>query len=149
MRVLLDTNVVLDVLLQREPWQAEAAMLWQAVDAGQLTAYLTASTLTDIFYVARRLTDVARARQAVQICLDAFDIGAVDRAVLERAQALSGLDYADNVQIACAEHHHLEAIVTRNLSDYEGSPIVVWSPAQCLQHLESLADRGGLALPGG
>ena len=60
----------------------------------------------------------------------------VDRAVLERAQALSGSDYEDNVQIACAEFNELDAIVTRNPSDYEGSPIVVWSPAECLKNLQ-------------
>jgi predicted nucleic acid-binding protein len=137
MRVLLDTNVVLDVLLKREPWQAAAAALWRAVDGARLIAYLPASAVTDIFYVARKLTDLVRARQAVQVCLDAFNIGTVDRAVLERAQALSGSDYEDNVQIACAEFTGLDAIVTRNPNDYEGSPIAVWSPAECLKNLRA------------
>jgi predicted nucleic acid-binding protein len=141
MRILLDTNVVLDVLLRREPGQAEAAALWQAVDDGQLTAYMPASAITDVFYVARRLTDLVRARQSVQICLDAFSVAAVDRAVLERAQALSGSDFEDNVQIACAEANGLAAIVTRDPSDYEGSPIAVWSPAECLNNLQGKADR--------
>ena len=136
MRILLDTNVVLDVLLKREPWQAEASALWRAVDGGQLTAYVPASAITDIFYVARRLTDIVRARQSVQVCLDAFNVGTVDRAVLERAQALSGSDFEDNVQIACAEANGLVAIVTRDPRDYEGSPIAVWSPAECLKHLQ-------------
>lgn len=136
MRVLLDTNVVLDVLLKRDPWQADASALWQAVDNGALTAYLTASSLTDIFHVARRLTDIARARQAVQVCLDAFNIGTVDRSTLERAQALSGSDFEDNVQIACAELNRLDAIVTRIPSDFEGSPIAIWSPAECLRRLQ-------------
>lgn len=141
MRVLLDTNVVLDVLLKRKPWQAAAAALWQAVDGGRLTAYIPASAVTDIFYVARKLTDLVRARQSVQVCLDAFNIGTVDRAVLERAQALSGSDYEDNVQIACAEFNELDAIVTRNPSDYGGSPIVVWSPAECLKNLRGKPRR--------
>lgn len=141
MRILLDTNVVLDVLLKREPWQAEASALWQAVDGGQVTAYVPASAITDIFYVARKLTDIVRARQSVQVCLDAFNVGTVDRAVLERAQALSGADFEDNVQIACAEANGLDAIVTRDPSDYEGSPIAVWSPAECLQNLQGKGTR--------
>jgi predicted nucleic acid-binding protein len=139
MRILLDTNVVLDVLLKREPWQADASALWQAVDGGQLTAYIPASAVTDIFYVARRLTDIVRARRSVQVCLDAFNVGTVDRAVLERAQVLSGSDFEDNVQIACAESNELDAIVTRDPSDYEGSPIAVWSPAECLKNLQDKA----------
>jgi predicted nucleic acid-binding protein len=139
MRVLLDTNVVLDVLLKREPWEKDAAALWEAVDAAQLAAYLPASAITDIFYVARRITDLARARLSVRVCLDAFNIAAIDRAILERAQILSGSDHEDNVQIACAESNGLDAIVTRNPSDFAGSPVAVWSPAECLAQLQTQA----------
>lgn len=136
LRVLLDTNVVLDVLLKRDPWLVDAKTLWQAVDDERLTAYLSASAVTDIFYVARRLTDIIRARQAVQVCLDAFEIAAVDRAVLERAQVLSGFDFEDNVQIASAELNELDAIVTRNPGDFGGSPVAIWSPDECRRHLQ-------------
>ena len=137
MRILLDTNVVLDVLLKREPWQADASAIWRAVDDGAIIAYLTASSVTDIFYVARRLTDINRARQSVQVCLDAFSIGAVDRSTRERAQALSGSDFEDNVQIACAELNGMDAIVTRNPADFEGTTIAIWSPADCLKQLRA------------
>lgn len=140
MRVLLDTNVVLDVLLQRAPWLTEAQALWQANDDDRLTACLTATTLTDIFYVARRLTDLRRARQAVQLCLDAFAVVPVDRAILLRAQQLSGPDFEDNVQIASAEAAGLEAIVTRDRESYQGAPLPVWLPAECLQHLAEMDD---------
>lgn len=137
LRILLDTNVVLDVLLKREPWLADAQALWQAVDNEQLTAYLPASIVTDIFYVALRLTDIVRARQAVQVCLEAFEIATVDRSVLERAQVLSGSDFEDNVQIACADLNTLDAIVTRDPNDYAGSLIPYWSPRECRQRLET------------
>jgi predicted nucleic acid-binding protein len=135
MRVLLDTNVVLDVLLSREPWLADASALWQATDEGRLTSFVTATTLTDIFYVARRTVDLAHARQAVQVCLEAFEIVPVDRGALERAQQLSSPDFEDNVQIACAEAGKLEAIVTRDLVSFAASPLPVWSPAECRQRL--------------
>jgi predicted nucleic acid-binding protein len=137
MRVLLDTNVVLDVLLGREPWLADASALWQASDDGRLTGFITATTLTDIFYVARRLADLARARQAVQVCLAAFEIVPVDRAALERAQQMRGPDFEDNVQIACAEAGRLDAIVTRDGVNFATSPIPIWSPADCRQRLAS------------
>jgi len=126
---------VLDVLLRREPWLEDAAAIWQAADDGRLTAFITATSLTDIFYVAWRLADLPRARQSVQICLDAFEIALVDRAALERAQQLSGSDFEDNVQIACAEAGALDAIVTRDAASFAASPIAVWSPADCRQRL--------------
>jgi predicted nucleic acid-binding protein len=131
MRVLLDTNVVLDVLLSREPWLDDAQALWLAADNGELSAYLSASSLTDIYYVARRLADVLRARHAVKLCLDAFEVLAVDRAALERAQQLTGPDFEDNVQIACAEAAVLDAIVTRDTAGYADSTVAVLSAREC------------------
>jgi predicted nucleic acid-binding protein len=135
MQVLFDTNLVLDVMLEREPWLAEARALWQAHEAGQLTAHVAATTLTNIAYIARRLTDGYRARQAVQVCLDTFEIISIDRSVLEAAQQLSGSDFEDNVQIASAETAELDAVVTRDVKDFQGSPRPVWSPAECLRRL--------------
>ena len=54
MRVLIDTNVILDFLLQRELFFQDAERLFQAIDSGQIVGYVTATTLTDIFYIARR-----------------------------------------------------------------------------------------------
>jgi hypothetical protein len=59
----------------------------------------------------------------------------VDRAALERAQHLSGSDFEDNVQIACAEAGALEAIVTRHADRFAASPIAIWSLAECPQRL--------------
>jgi predicted nucleic acid-binding protein len=57
MRVLLDTNVVLDVLLNRDPWVQDSAAVWQASDQGRIVGHVVASTITTVFYVARRLAD--------------------------------------------------------------------------------------------
>ncbi|GCL37891.1 MULTISPECIES: PIN domain-containing protein [Sphaerospermopsis] len=66
MRVLVDTNIVLDFLLQREPFSQDAELLFQAIDSGQVVGYVTATTLTDIFYISRKHTlSIEQARQAV------------------------------------------------------------------------------------
>jgi predicted nucleic acid-binding protein len=71
-RVLIDTNIVLDFLLQREPFFPDAELLFQAIDAGQVVGYVTATTLTDIFYISRKHTrSVEQARQAVSETLRA------------------------------------------------------------------------------
>lgn len=127
--------MVLDVLLARDPWLNDSRALWDAVDQGLLKAYLPASALTDIYYVARRLSTRARAREAVQVCLDAFSLGAIDRYVLERAQALSGPDYEDDVLIACAELLGLDGIVTRDVADFASAALSVWTPREFLDRL--------------
>jgi hypothetical protein len=96
MRVLIDTNILLDVLLDRAPFVTDSSSIWAACDAGQLVGYISASALTDIFYIARRAVDLATARIAVGICLSAFEICPVDRQTLERATTLSGSDFGDH-----------------------------------------------------
>ena len=114
MRVLLDTNLILDVLLDRAPWSAEASMIWIACEQGQVTGVIPASAITDLFYSARRATNVATARFAIGLCLATFEVCPVDRQAIEQAALLPGDDFEDNVQIACALAAGLEAIVTRN-----------------------------------
>lgn len=129
MHLLLDTNVVLDVLLNRTPWVTDSLAVWDACDKGQATGFITATTLTNIFYIARRQTDVHRAHQAVRICLDAFTICTVDQSVLEHAYLLSGKDFEDDLQIACAVLSNVDAIITRNTADFDHATIPVLSPS--------------------
>ncbi len=68
-RVLLDTNVVLDFLLDRAPFADEAAALWQANDDGRIEAYVSAITPVNVFYVARKLKGIETARQLVESLL--------------------------------------------------------------------------------
>ncbi len=135
MRVLFDTNIVLDVLLKREPFVADAQALWEANDDGRITGYISASSLTDIFYVARRITDLDTARAALQVCLDAFEICAVDRQTLEYAQSLAGADFEDNLQIACAYLSSLDAIVTRDKEFAEAVVVRISTPEEILSNL--------------
>jgi predicted nucleic acid-binding protein len=135
MRVLLDTNILLDVLLDRAPFVGDSSAVWDACDTGRIVGYIPASTLTDIHYIARRAADLATARIAVGLCLAAFEICPVERATLERAAALPGNDFEDNVQIACALIAGLDAVVTRNTSDFAAAPILVLTPAALVAQL--------------
>lgn len=135
MRVLLDTNVVLDVLLKRQPWVIEAAAIWQANDEGRISGFVVASAVTDIFYIARKLANLTTAQTAVRLCLQAFEICTVDRQALLKAEALSGNDFEDKLQIACAELAHLDAIVTRNSDDFEAATVAVVTPVELLNQL--------------
>lgn len=134
-QVLFDTNVVLDALLNRSPWVTDAAACWQASDDGNIMGCLTASTLTDVFYIARKQKGAEAARAAVRVCLDAFAICAVDRLSLECAIDLPGSDFEDNLQIACATLASLDAIITRDKDGFRDSVLAVLTPAELLAQL--------------
>lgn len=135
MKVLLDTNVVLDVLLAREPFLADSKAVWQACDDGRLNGYILASAVTDIYYIARKSVGADTARKAVEICLTAFVMCPVNQAVLEQALQLSGSDFEDNVQIAAATQCGMDVIVTRNPNDFAHAPLAVVTPNALLAEL--------------
>jgi len=139
MRVLLDTNVLLDVLLQRAPWVTDSSAVWQAHDQGQITGFIMACAIPDVFYIARRLTSLDEALGAVRVCLEAFDVCAVDRQALSMAYTLSGRDFEDNLQMACASIAGVDAIVTRDAEGFRESPVPILAPGELLARLEGVA----------
>lgn len=136
MRVLVDTNIALDFLLQREQFFQDAELLFDAINSDQVIGYVTATTLTDIFYIARRHTRrIEQARQAITEILSVMEICPVSRVVLESALGLSLVDFEDAVQVACAVAQGLDAIVTRDRQDFSSSPVTVLSVQELLQRL--------------
>jgi predicted nucleic acid-binding protein len=137
MRVLLDTNVVLDSLLARAPWNVEADEILRAADRDEVTCALTTLSIANLFYVGRRLVGLVQARADVSVCLRRFELVGVGRQTLFDADALPGNDFEDNVQIAAAVASAVDGIVTRDLSGFAHSPLPVWSPADLLQQLQA------------
>lgn len=135
-RVLLDTNVILDVLLVRQPWFGDADALWQECIRGTVLGYVAASTLTDIFYITRKHADLQHAHAAVRDCVAGFELCPVDGQAIRLAISLPGSDFEDNLQIACATIAGLEAIVTRDGS-FDQSQVPVLSPAEALARLSN------------
>ena len=129
---LLDTNVVLDALLDRTPWNIQANAIWQAQLDEQFVAYVTATTLTDIFYICRRYGGLEKAWRLVRAVLNQLPVISVGPSELKLATTLGGNDFEDNLQIACAMSRQLDVVVTRNLSGFTGSNIRILTPQQIL-----------------
>lgn len=141
-RLLVDTNVLLDVLLGRLPWKAEADAVLDAFRDGQLAVVISALTIANAFYVGRRSVGTAAARAWVRDSLDAFEIVSVDRAILAAADRLTGSDFEDGIQIASAVAAGVDAIVTRDPKGFSSSPVPVLSPAELLSELLKDDPRG-------
>jgi predicted nucleic acid-binding protein len=135
MRVLFDTNILLDVILARVPFVTDAAMIWQANDARQIAGHITATSITDVYYIVRKQAGIEKARDAVRICLKAFDICEVNRHTLEVAEALAEHDFEDDLQQACALLYALDAIVTRDEEGFKASRVPAVTPSEMLAQL--------------
>ena len=132
MRVLLDTNVLLDSLLQRTPWCAESDELLRRASPGRLDLAVVSLTLANLYFVGRRFVGNERARAEVRRIATAFEILPVKRQTILDADALSGADFEDNIQMAAALTGGIDAIVTRNVSDFSASAVPVWTPGEFL-----------------
>lgn len=134
-RILFDTNVLLDVLLRREPWLEASSRAWDAHASGLVEGYVAAVSFTDLFYVLSKLSGRDSARKAIRACLATFAVAAVDREVLLIADALPGEDFEDNVQAACAQALGLDAIVSRDTSGFSAAMVPVLTPAELLDNI--------------
>jgi predicted nucleic acid-binding protein len=137
MRILLDTDVVLAVILARAPFAKHAAELLDLSESGMFEAYISAITPLNVFYIARKAKPVRDLREAIQALLQKVGVCAIDKSILTSAFALRFVDYEDAVQHSSATAAGLDAIVTRNLHDYKYATLPVFTPDDFLQHLKT------------
>jgi predicted nucleic acid-binding protein len=135
MRVLLDTNVILDAMLQLAPWHVDADAIFKSASDGRLTCASTVLSLANAFYVGRRTLGTDRARAGVRLYLRAFEIVPLDEWTLHDADALPGSDLEDNIQIAAAVRSAVDAIITRDPAGFTASPVRVRTPADLVKDL--------------
>lgn len=135
MRVLLDTDVILDLFLEREPFAVNATALLEATQRGDFDGYFSASTPINVLYHARKFKGIMVARQVVAVLLASLPVCPIDGTIVQAALALSFSDYEDAVQHASATANGMAAIVTRNLADYRRATLPVFSPADFLAQL--------------
>jgi predicted nucleic acid-binding protein len=137
MRVLLDTDVVLDVVLAREPFAQASAQLFKLHEQGKTDAYIAAITPINVFYITRKIKGGQVARQAVELLLSSLAVCPISHGVLDEAYKLPFADYEDAVQHASATANGLDTIVTRDINDYQNATLPVFSPMDFLKKLES------------
>ena len=137
MRVLLDTDVVLDILADRQPFVVEASVLWLAHEQRQLEAYISPITPVNVFYILHRQVGSAQARQLVGRLLATISVCPLDQTVLANAHALPMADFEDAVQAAAAAAMGLDSLVTRNIRDYSATPLPILTPAEALVRLSA------------
>ena len=128
MRLLFDTNVVLDVLLDRQPYAEASAAAWAAVESGKAEGLVAAHAVTTIHYLIRKEMGAVKAKRIVSAILRVFGIAVVDGAVVQEALQLSFSDFEDAVTAAAARLAGCECIVTRDPKGFRGSPVRSLTP---------------------
>jgi len=137
-KVLFDTNVVLDLLLNREPFADDAAELISRVERSEISAYLCATSVTTIHYLMAKALDNKRAEVHLRRLLSLFEIAPVTRAVIEKVLESGFSDYEDAVIDQAASHAGAQYIITRNIKDFKKSSVPAYTPKGFIQVLAAL-----------
>ena len=129
MKVLVDTNVVLDVLLKRPDFYKDSFAIFQLIDRGYVSGVLSAASITDIFYLLRKkLRSLAETYPIMDELASLFSIIPVAETTIASALALRWKDFEDAVQFVAAKENNIVCILTRNESDYESADIPCINP---------------------
>lgn len=138
MKLLIDTNVVLDVLLKREPFFHAAADVLNLAQRNDVREYVSASAVTDIYYIAeRQMKDHAAVKDLLKRLLMIVSVAAVSEREIQNALKLDWADFEDSVQYSVAFLNEMDGIVTRNPTDYQSSDVQIWLPRQVLEVLSN------------
>ncbi|MDQ7095560.1 PIN domain-containing protein [Desulfosporosinus sp. PR] len=129
MNVLIDTNVILDAVIGRIPYQVSAEKLFLLAAENKLNAFITASSVTDIYYlIQRHFRNVDQAKQVLGKLFALFPVLEVTGSDCEKALKMPVEDYEDALLAACAKRKKLDLIITRNLKDFSDSPVKAVAP---------------------
>ena len=141
MRVLIDTCVIIDALQSREPFKENAEKIFLHAANQSFDGFITAKSVTDIYYLTHRLTHSdSKTRKILSNLFVLFDL--LDSTGLDCRKAISSnmTDYEDAIMAETALRSKMDCIVTRNLKDYMHSPVPIYSPDDFLSLL-SLAEN--------
>lgn len=137
MKILFDTNIILDVLLDREPFSEMACILMSEVERGHLKAFLCATTITTLHYLVQKAIGRKKAEKAIRQLLELFEITSVDKVILERALISDFNDYEDAVIHEAALEAGVQSIVSRDIQGFKHSQIQVYAPEELYYWLRS------------
>jgi len=138
MKILLDTNVVLDILLNREKFVASAKEIFLLIENHKVEGFLCATSVTTIHYLLGRETTKKNADDVILKLLKLFEVALVDKDVLVEASLNNGVDYEDSVIYSSAQEAGIDIIITRDKRGFKNSKISVLSPREFLGFWKSL-----------
>ncbi len=134
MRVLIDTNIILDWLLHREPFHSNAEYIVEKCMFGDVDGYLTAHMMSDLFYILRKKLSAEKRKELLILLCDTMEIISEDKETIRSALCNEQwMDLEDGLQMQCADKEEMDYIVTRNTRDFKMSKITAIEPERFIE----------------
>ncbi|MDR2964568.1 MAG: PIN domain-containing protein [Treponema sp.] len=133
MKVLIDSNIALNKLLKQPEFFAGSNTIFNLAEIGQITGYISASAVTDIYYIARKSLGKTAALKAIKKMLQVFQPATVTGDDIYKALELEWDDFEDSVQFIVGESLSVDYIITRNTKDFSSDSNIIVTPEQFLE----------------
>ncbi|MDP3180307.1 MAG: PIN domain-containing protein [Bacteroidota bacterium] len=135
-KAIIDTNVILDIALNREPFFEYSSQIFDRIDDQILEGYITASSVTDIYYIASKQKDKSHARKFLISLIQILEVIGIDKDIVIQALECDLPDFEDAIQVFSAKSNSIDLIITRNKADYENSGMKILDPQEFIQSLD-------------
>ncbi|MDB9310247.1 PIN domain-containing protein [Aphanizomenon sp. CS-733/32] len=135
MKVLLDTNIIIDIALERQPYFTNSETVLAFVEQGQIEGYISASTISDLYYIIRKQKGRNLTIEFLQEILTFCQIATVNQAVISMAFTTNFKDFEDAIQYSTAVVNQLDGIITRNPQDFPVVTPRIITPEQLIAEL--------------
>ncbi len=135
MKVLLDTNIVLDIVLKREPHYSDSTQIFNLIDKELIEAAITATAVTDLYFIARKEKSSKLAKSFIIDLTKIVEIIGVDKEIITGALNSNIKDFEDAVQVYSAAYNEIETIITRNKKDFQDCDLEILSPKELVHRI--------------
>lgn len=132
-KLFLDTNIIVDLIADRQPFSKYAIQLFQKAEAKELELFTSSHTIATTHYLLKKYLGEKELRDILYVLLDYLTVIAVDVDVLKKGLRSKHKDFEDSIQIICAASvAKMDGIVTRNAKDFKASEIPVFNPDEIM-----------------
>ncbi len=135
MKVLIDTNVVLDVLCKREGFYEDSARIMKYCEVNKITGVISVLTIPNIVYIMRKELDAQKTRDVIEKLQLVFTVADLKADDIKKALSMNFKDFEDALQSACASRIKADYIITRNIRDFVNSRVAAIKPTELLERI--------------
>lgn len=133
---MLDTNIILDIALKREPYFKHSAEVFRRIDKNDFVGFITATTVTDIYYISKREIGHDLALSFISDLIEVVEVIGVDKQIIRQAIGFGFRDFEDAIQVSAATAASLDYVITRNTKDFATSEIEALTPSELLKRIK-------------
>ena len=135
MKVLIDTNVILDVLCKRQDFFEDSSMVMKYCEVDKIDGVISALSIPNIIYIMRKELDAEKTKDIIEKLQLIFTVADLKADDIKKALSLDFNDFEDALQSACASRIKADYIVTRNIRDFKNSRVIAIKPSELLERI--------------